>query len=504
MSCELARVAEYCEVDVTDVRTEAPYELMCTVVRQKFGRSSPDRDKDKVRSAYLDTILVDDKVLYQNTRMERDMFEFLAYLVWVWIEGHDDARLTREDTTRKSDGGNRCKLAIRQALVVVLVAKKTGDSVTDLAGRFLLDPVTVDRYVKDYDKMLNEILPTADSIEEIIGAVYDERARRTTSCLDAGDEAADPADPENAGPDPQDAGDEAADPADPENAGPDPPDAGDEAADPADPERSGPDPYLVDIPPWQILNRAVALSYMQTPPPVGITGLPVSEGPTLPTFHPGPDLCVTDGPPNTAAYVLIDGTHVRIESSSDREWNRLTYAGKVKCHSYNKNYYVDPGGLYIGKSPAVPGSMHDFRLLKENLPKFGWLTKIMLRNDLPEWARPNIVVDKGYVGIDKLLPGARIWIPVKLGAGSDEGGELSQKDLDHNREVAQVRYMVEVAVGRIKQYGVMSGPYRGTPEQYDKDTNILTGLVNLKTLWPHVKAAHADTIRRVTAWRGRG
>ena len=145
--------------------------------------------------------------------------------------------------------------------------------------------------------------------------------------------------------------------------------------------------------------------------------------------------------------MLIDGTHVRIESSSDREWNRLTYAGKVKCHSYNKNYYVDPGGLYIGKSPAVPGSMHDFRLLKENLPKFGWLTKIRLRNDLPEWARPNIVVDKGYVGIDKLLPGARIWIPVKMGAGSDEGGELSQKDLDHNREVAQVRYVVEVAVG---------------------------------------------------------
>ena len=109
---------------------------------------------------------------------------------------------------------------------------------------------------------------------------------------------------------------------------------------------------------------------------------------------------------------------------------------------------------------------------------------------------------RGTSASDKLLPGARIWIPVKMGAGSDEGGELSQKDLDHNREVAQVRYMVEVAVGRIKQYGVMSGPYRGTPEQYDKDTNILTGLVNLKTLWPHVKAAHADTIRRVTAWRG--
>ena len=67
-----------------------------------------------------------------------------------------------------------------------------------------------------------------------------------------------------------------------------------------------------------------------------------------------------------------------------------------------------------------------------------------------------------------------------------------------------MRYMVEVVVGRIKQYAIMSGPYRGTPEQFDMDANVVTGLVNLKTLWPHIKAAHADTIRRVTAWRGRG
>ena len=94
---------------------------------------------------------------------------------------------------------------------------------------------------------------------------------------------------------------------------------------------------------------------MQTPPPVGITGLPVSEGPTPADFSPRPGLCVTDGPPNTAAYVLIDGTHVRVESSSDREWNRLTYAGKVKCHSYNKNYYVDPRGALHREEPGGAG-----------------------------------------------------------------------------------------------------------------------------------------------------
>ena len=125
---------------------------------------------------------------------------------------------------------------------------------------------------------------------------------------------------------------------------------------------------------------------------------------------------------------------------------------------------MDPGELHTGKSPAVPGSIYDFRLLRENLPKFGWLTKIMLHNDLPEWTRPNMVVDKGYIDIEKLLPRARIMMPIKMGLGSDKSGGPSQNDLDHNREVAQVRYMVKVAVGRIKRYGITRGPYRGTPE----------------------------------------
>ena len=126
--------------------------------------------------------------------------------------------------------------------------------------------------------------------------------------------------------------------------------------------------------------------------------------------------------------------------------------------------------------------MHDFKLFKDHLPDFGYLTGIMLRNDLPEWARPAVVVDKGYIGIQILLPGARIMIPIRRGSGSDEGGEFSQKDRDHNREVAQVRYVVEFVVGWIKQYAVMRGPYRGTSERFDTDANIVTGLVNLKTL----------------------
>ena len=216
------------------------------------------------------------------------------------------------------------------------------------------------------------------------------------------------------------------------------PDAGDGTAEPdaeqKNPENVSPDPYLVNVPPWKIFNRAVALSYMRAPTPAGIADLPVSEGPALPTFHRGPDLCATAGPPNTDVYVLIDGTHVRTDAYGDRALNRLVFSGKVRQVSLDVNLCSDPGGLVIGKSPAVPGSVHDFKLLKDHLPDFGYLTEIMLRNDLPEWARPAVVVDKGYIGIRILLPGARIMIPIRRGSGSDEGGEFSQKDRDHNRE----------------------------------------------------------------------
>ena len=147
--------------------------------------------------------------------------------------------------------------------------------------------------------------------------------------------------------------------------------------------------------------------------------------------------------------------------------------------------------------------MHDFQLLKNSMPAFGHLTDIMTRPDIPQDSKPTIVVDKGYIGIKSLLPGTRIMIPVKRKMGSDDG-ELSQQDRDHNRAVAQVRYIVEHCMGWIKLYEMMRRTYRGTPTQFEKDLNIVTGLVNLKRLQKYIRKEHADLIRKVTEWRGNG
>ena len=242
---------------------------------------------------------------------------------------------------------------------------------------------------------------------------------------------------------------------------------------------------------------------MPAPPPVTLTGAPLFPAPALPAFHHGPALCLTDTPPSTGVFMLMDATHVPIEKYGDPTWNRLTFSGKVGAATYNTNALSDPGGLMLWISPSVPGSVHDIRLLREYMPDFGYLTDIMMAGP-PGDARPVLVVDKGYLGAQKLLLGTCIMIPIKRRMGSDEGGGLSQKDRDHNRAVAQVRYVVEQCMGRIKLFGMMRGPYRGTPDRFNGDMNVVAGLANLRHLREHIRAAHADTIREVTAWRRRG
>lgn len=50
---------------------------------------------------------------------------------------------------------------------------------------------------------------------------------------------------------------------------------------------------------------------------------------------------------------------------------------------HNVNLYMTRVPI-IGKSPAGPGSIHDFKLLRSHLAELGCLIDIMLYNDLPD------------------------------------------------------------------------------------------------------------------------
>ena len=78
---------------------------------------------------------------------------------------------------------------------------------------------------------------------------------------------------------------------------------------------------------------------------------------------------------------------------------------------------------------------------------------------------------------------------LKRNAGSDpETGGLTQRERDHNAEVTRARIGVEHVIGDIKRYALMRKRYGGTPEQFNDELNVVTGLVNLKRMWDGIKS----------------
>ncbi len=144
-------------------------------------------------------------------------------------------------------------------------------------------------------------------------------------------------------------------------------------------------------------------------------------------------------------------------------------------------------------------------MLRESPPDFGELSKTAADPETPEEERPISICDRGYQGIRKDTPGAETWIGTKRNAGSDpDTGGLTQRDPDHNAEVTRTRITIEHTIGRVKQYRITTKPYHGTPDQFNDELNVVTGIVNLKHGWDKIiKSEDPDLVARLGAWRTR-
>ena len=48
----------------------------------------------------------------------------------------------------------------------------------------------------------------------------------------------------------------------------------------------------------------------------------------------------TDGQLSTRVATITDGTHTPVERSKNSAWNKATYSGKKKTHTYNTNITI--------------------------------------------------------------------------------------------------------------------------------------------------------------------
>ena len=172
-----------------------------------------------------------------------------------------------------------------------------------------------------------------------------------------------------------------------------------------------------------------------------------------------------------------------MQRPSEKTLRRMKYSGKKKRFTNNTNVYTNRDGVIIGISESTVGSVGDITLLKERPMPFGKWEEAMHDADRPEEERNRIFCDRGLQGIADHLPGTAPMIPHK----KTKKTPLTREQKKHNSRINSERVLVEHSIGRLKRYDRITDPYDGTAAQFNREFNVITGLVNLNLLWDHVR-----------------
>ena len=106
------------------------------------------------------------------------------------------------------------------------------------------------------------------------------------------------------------------------------------------------------------------------------------------------------------------------------------------------------------------GSMHDFRLFKEN---YAGLAHNIL-----------CLADTGYLGINRLHANSQI--PAK----KSKLHPLTPDQKAANRELARQRILCEHIIGRLKVFHILSDRYRNRRKRFGLRFNLIAAIYNLE------------------------
>lgn len=106
--------------------------------------------------------------------------------------------------------------------------------------------------------------------------------------------------------------------------------------------------------------------------------------------------------------------------------------------------------LFVGKT-VWGGEYHDLRLAREDLEALESAT----------WEVP-LCMDLGYLGFEKYFKVSQLKRPHKKPrkSRSQPDPTLTEEQKQQNRQIAQVRIVVEHAIGRIKRYAILTNRLR--------------------------------------------
>ena len=161
---------------------------------------------------------------------------------------------------------------------------------------------------------------------------------------------------------------------------------------------------------------------------------------------------------------FIDSTEQQIPRPVDKERRKMYYSGNKKKHTIVKNQITvnNHRGYILHKVGDKKGRKHDYDVYKNNRP----VTPKQVVN----------VIDLGYLGVEKDFPEQLSALPHKKKKNQD----LSQEEIESNKNHSKKRIIVEHTISRLKKYRVMSDIFRNRLSKYDKVSDVVYGLVNYR------------------------
>ncbi len=160
---------------------------------------------------------------------------------------------------------------------------------------------------------------------------------------------------------------------------------------------------------------------------------------------------------------FIDATEQEIPRPKDKGKRRSHYSGKRGRHTVKVQLTVNSKGLIIHRTRHARGRRHDYDIFKTNHPR-----------PPPE---VSLNLDLGYDGVQNDYPELNPTTPFKRRRGK---GELTTEQKSFNRKLAGERVVVEHTICRTKKFRIMGEKFRNRLRWYDRATDIVSGLVNLR------------------------
>jgi hypothetical protein len=164
---------------------------------------------------------------------------------------------------------------------------------------------------------------------------------------------------------------------------------------------------------------------------------------------------------------FTDFTEQQILRPIDKERRKIYYSGKKKRHTVKNQIMVNNRGYIIHKANHKKGKRHDYDVYKKNHP----VTPKQVVN----------VVDLGYLGVEKDFPDQLSALPYRKKRNQD----LSQEEKEYNKIHSRKRIVIEHTICRLKKYRIMSDTFRNRLRKYNRISDIVTGLVNYRTMNQH-------------------